>query len=635
MSSGRLLVMALNLRGPIPNAAAINSHLPDSVLLIRSKSNSEWGEDSLNESYERLQAWANGTLPELYEFDSDIDLTKAGMRHAPEAPTTIPQIEVLEVGGLSSSSEEICEKITSICDSQGGLELRIDVAAGRKEDAAILARFPDMADLNDGCTVWYTDATSGTSVEIGGGLVEDGERPLSHMTRFWLNGSPVLDFKQIFWAKAMKGDLLTSVLDSVEETSKSPKKKQGERIDLLIRDLDGRGIKVKKEHWGYKAHQESSDKSWIPLPKGLWGGSGFWLENIAALAIVEGWECEHVYVGISIGHHKHENRMGSLRSALSKNYGGWQLSRVWSDLREEGMLPPEFSGLDFLDSKSFDMKEYRKKHHPENLMEIKRFAAQVVRDWSEFPLSLRKHLTQHCRTRDLDVFAETASNCLFVECKLNPDGASGSASENKAQIDSIVASSASRGVNYSILTHTRDDIRTWRSGAFDYIVPWSELRRPEGLLKSVIKGEVPKEWMSRLGSRGPNKGNADAGGRRRRRSGRGVLAKSRRLARKLKEELDKGEVSPEEAFKLLFESLKVGGQKKPEEDMPAAGIQNLNATANLRDTIVMLKDKSGMSNGTTAQIVGSNRTQWKLSNGKAIQRDQHMEAWAVLESEEE
>jgi hypothetical protein len=103
----------------------------------------------------------------------------------------------------------------------------------------------------------------------------------------------------------------------------------------------------------------------------------------------------------------------------------------------------------------------------------------------------------------------------------------------------------------------------------------------------------------------------------------------------LKEELDKGEVSPEEAFKLLFESLKVGGQKKPEEVMPAAGIQNLNATANLRDTIVMLKDKSGMSNGTTAQIVGSNRTQWKLSNGKAIQRDQHMEAWAVLESEEE
>ena len=572
MSSGRLLVMALNLRGPIPNAAAITSHLPDSVLLIRSKSHSEWGEDSLDESYERLQAWANGTLPELYGFDPDIELTKFGMRHAPEEPRTIPQIEVLVVEGLSSSSEEICDKITSICDSQGNHELRIDVAAGRKEDAAILARLPVVADLEGGCTVWYTDATSGTSVEIGGGLVEDGERPLSHMTRFWLNGSPILGFKRILWAKAMKGGLLTSVLDSVEEISKSPTKNQGKRIDLLIRDLDGRGIKVNKESWGYRAYREGEDPldRWIPITRDIWSdSSGFWLEDIAALAIVDGWDCEHVYVGISIGHPNHENRMGSLRPALGSIYGGNLLSRVWSDLRAEGMLPPEFSGLDFLDTGSFNFREYSKKHHPSNEVEIWNFADRVVQDWRRLPLSLRNHLTPHCRTRDLDVFAETASNCLFVECKLQPDSTGGSVSGNKAQIDSIVASSASRGVNYSILTHAREDIGIWRSGAFDYIVPWSKLRRPGEMLKSVIKRKVPEEMGSRLSSRGPRAPAGGRGGKKRRRPP-GALSKSRTLARELKETLDRGEISPEGAFELLFESIttskkiEIGRSKDPE-----------------------------------------------------------------------
>ena len=545
MSSGRLLVMALNLKGSIPNAAAITSHQPDSVLLIRSKSHTEWGEGSLDESYGRLQAWANGTLPELYGFDPGIELTKAGVRYAPEELQTIPQIEVLVVEGLSSASEEICDKITSICDSQGDHEVRIDVAAGRKEDGAILARLPDVVDLEDGCTVWYTDATSGTSVEIGGGLVEDGERPLNHITRFWLNGSPILGCKRIFKAKTMKGGLLTSVLDSVEEISKLPEKSGGQRIKLLIGDLDGRGIKVKKEGWGYSCYREGSKERWIPLPERLWDEkSGWWLEELAALAIVEGWDCEHVYVGISMRNHVHENRMGSLKSALSYPYGGDQLSRVWSDLRAEGMLPPEFSGLDFLDAQSFKLWIYIKEHYKSNEGEIQRFASWVVQGWSGLPLSLRNLLTPHCRARDLDVFAETASNCLFVECKLQPNsGKNQSVRKNKAQIDSIVASSASRGVNYSILTHTRVDIDTWRSGAFDYIVPWSKLRRPEEMLKSVIKGKVPKNIR-------PSSG----GGKEERRP-RGVLLKSRILARELKELLDKGEISPERAFELLFESI--------------------------------------------------------------------------------
>ena len=50
------------------------------------------------------------------------------------------------------------------------------------------------------------------------------------------------------------------------------------------------------------------------------------------------------------------------------------------------------------------------------------------------------------------------------------------------------------------------------------------------------------------------------------------------------------------------------------------------------DTIVMLKDKSGMSKGVVARITSRNRTQWKLSNGKSVQLNQHMEAWRIQHS---
>lgn len=517
MSSGCLLVMVLNLTGPIPNAAAINSHQPDSVLLIRSKSDTRKGEKLLDESFNRLHAWANGTLPELYEFDPDIELINRGVSCFPEVLDSAPTVELLEVESLSCSTEEISEMIAKICDSQEDLELRIDVAAGRKEDAAILARLPLEIDLNDGCTVWYTDATSGISVEIGGQGEEGGGRAFSQIDRFWLNGSPVLDFQKIYWAQAMNRELLTSVLDSVEEINKSPKKEQSERIDLLIEDLDGRGIKVEKEHWGYKAHPEGSDKSWIPLPKGLWGGSGYWLEHIAALAIVEGWECERVYVGISIGHHKHEQRMGSLRSQLSNIGFGRHLSRSWSDLEEEEMLPSEFSGLDFLDSKSFNPRKYRKEYYSENYKELGRFAAWIAVNWRELPLSMREYLTPLCLVRDLDVFAETASNCLFVECKLKPDSGKGkTVVDNKAQIDSIIALSAMRGVNYSILTHARDEIDIWRSSTFDFVAPWGKLRRPEEMLKSVIKmSSTYRHPYEKDGSPKKKDGSQSSGGRRR------------------------------------------------------------------------------------------------------------------------
>jgi hypothetical protein len=45
--------------------------------------------------------------------------------------------------------------------------------------------------------------------------------------------------------------------------------------------------------------------------------------------------------------------------------------------------------------------------------------------------------------------------------------------------------------------------------------------------------------------------------------------------------------------------------------------------------IRMLQDKCGMTQGTTATIVGSNRTQWKLENGRTVQKNGIGTAWEL------
>ena len=44
-------------------------------------------------------------------------------------------------------------------------------------------------------------------------------------------------------------------------------------------------------------------------------------------------------------------------------------------------------------------------------------------------------------------------------------------------------------------------------------------------------------------------------------------------------------------------------------------------------TIVTTKAKYGMARGTAARVIGSNRTQWKLENGRNVQRAHEGDGW--------
>lgn len=528
MSSGILLVMALSLSGPIPNAASINSHRPDSVLLVRLEAPGKEGE--LDDSLGRLEAWINGDLKGRFGFDDDVELP-----FSPEKPQINPVIQTIGARGVLSSGKKIIDEILRICDSSDIREVRIETTSGRKEDAAGLSRLAGMTDLGSDWTVWYTDAHTGISVEIGGNLAEEEGVCLGHFERMWMNKSPVTNIKRIVLTDSVRGDLLTTVLDAVEtvvlrddrwdgpyrnctdnqllEKCKEKGLKQwGGKAELvrhlvaedkrqkLIQDLGDRDIiqvaGVAEDYFEFYQYREGPNKA-IEIPTNIFDArDGKWLEDIVALAIAEAWDCDRAFVGLNIGKHDREERMKMFEGITSPN-AGKGLAVVWSNCKAAGILDDRFSELDFFDVDSFDLDEYKESLHEENEWEISAFVKWMVSEWDSLPKEMREEITYRHKTRDLDVFAQTNSKSLFLECKLKPGKDEGIMDGNFAQIRSLVSRVASRGVHYTILAHNLLELEVYRDQDYDYVVPWNILRHPDKMLEAVIDRDIPKKWWSR------------------------------------------------------------------------------------------------------------------------------------------
>ena len=100
-----LLVQILNKSGPLPNVSAIQSHNPDSVLVIKVNTNYRNVENTLDENFKRIIAWNDGKLPEFFEFEENTPLP-----YPPSIPRKI-QISEIEVNDISSDSELIVNEI--------------------------------------------------------------------------------------------------------------------------------------------------------------------------------------------------------------------------------------------------------------------------------------------------------------------------------------------------------------------------------------------------------------------------------------------------------------------------------------------------------------------------------------------
>ena len=526
MTIRRLLVLTLNPANPIPNAAAIRSHQPDSVLIIRVKPHKPVKEKLLDKSLERLLAWSEGSLLEHYGFRTDFRTELC-----PETPAKSPCFRVIEVERILHSGEQIRLAIEDDPEMRDANEIIIDVSTGRKEDSTSLARIYPTLSSEVAASVWYTDTTSGISVEVGGSLIKSEKHPLSQIDKLWMNGYPVVGVNSILSGMELRRTgLLTPTLDAIEETLSS---KERTTQESLLEALESRGIEAEgiwlNENQKYPVVYQLrrlGQLDWsqsIRIPgKILKPRDGSWLEYLTGMAIAESWDCEEIFVGLQISDPSHNGRMARIKSALYRMDSGWKLSNLWTGCNKLGLIPPTFrtgekdedgepvmfdkSRLDFLDNEVFDIGEfrpsYRDRKDTEKLAEyncgkfrteIRSFVKWVITVWDNLPLEIRLPLIENSRSRELDVLVETNSHCLFIECKL-----SSSAKQNikaKSQVDSIIASAGSRGKDFSILSHNELDQDQWRGGDFQFIVPWNMLRRPEELLSSVISSQTVPEFF--------------------------------------------------------------------------------------------------------------------------------------------
>lgn len=465
-----LLVQILNKSGPLPNVSAIQAHNPDSVLVIKVNTNYRNVEKKLDENFKRIIAWNDGKLPEFFEFEENTPLP-----YPPSIPRKI-QISKIEVNDISSDSELIVNEINRLSTKIESANLILDLSAGRKEDVANLIKLRKNHNLE--CSLWYTDSNTGESVEIGGDLRISSEKPVDQVTKFWLDGIPILGVNREISNKNLDYKLLSQVLDGIESVTKNNAQAE-EKRNKLCEYLEKNGIEyeqqIKIEQNDLFCRRESyirfsikSDpEKHVDVPSDIFSQrKGEWLEHIVALATLEGWGVDKAYIGLAIGSPKHKDRMATLGRSFGRPNNKKILGITWARLFSEGILPHNLHDISKIIKQPNDFTEW------------------LIENWREIPEALRGQLLVYASRRELDVLTEGSLEGLFIECGLTP---SEIALKNKtSQIGSLVNLTALRRFNLSIYCHSHIDSTKGRTSPRDFVCSWSDLRNRQNLINLDI-----------------------------------------------------------------------------------------------------------------------------------------------------
>jgi len=637
MGKTTVLLTPLNPVNPAPNAASIMAHSPGFVLFLRFPGINKAVERDLDDVEGRIRSWCLGELKERYGLEEDLQLS-----HEPMGPQNIPQIEVLRVKGFLESAQEIASQIHELSKNLGDIEIRIDVNCGRKEDVANLVKHASEVLEDVDFTIWYTDVGTGHSVEIGSGI-ETRRPPIDPLTRIWLGGFPIIFIDSEIDVNSARGRVLSAYLDSVENALGE----EGEEGQLLVEEyLTKEDISISRECFLKDKKDNTISKFTVPEDI-LDPDSGFWLEKLSGLAIAEAWDFDTVYVGVGIGSNtkkaRIKNGIAKLRWAHYKDE-----RRGLVDLLGPYQIPDEF---------------------PNIIKDGNQFVKWIAQEYDNLPPSFRNGFLEHSKKRDLDVFAQNQKEAFFIECKLSRGSTEDLQDANKSQLNSLLLSISSHRYQFSMLID-KAGREVSRTPGNNFVAPWYLLRRRDDLEQSGIgKGVaaarqgiwIPPDWTEsekkREDLRRRDEEKSEEIGRR-----SDSLKKARDQTQpemkyycpvciqlfekwshtfRHKQETGHGAYKCDDCQTILISEKRLEIHKEETGHTEISGDffkqteMRTKKKADLGDTVVMLKDKCGMSRGASAQIVGTNRTQWKLSNGKAVQHDQHTEAWVVVASEEE
>ena len=298
-----MLILSLSPTDCIPTAMAIQAHMPDAVLILKTRFTKE-AHLKVSEHETRLASWLEGPEQLISSFDD--------LNDPFPVPITKPQgfnsrVQSLDASWLSCHVDDIFSIIEKKCEEWQG-EVRVDILPGAKDPLIPLL----LGNRSHPYSLWYT-LEDGKAVNLGSGKNGDviEGRHLSIVDRAWLSGYPVHVEEES--SDPPTPDSLKMYMDicaSLHPEILSPGRKATDLFDPAISIVPAE-FSTRLEELGYRVEKRLKDGisqssgEFLAISKGgvacelqvayppefdATGKPGFWLEPIVHSLLWEHWD---------------------------------------------------------------------------------------------------------------------------------------------------------------------------------------------------------------------------------------------------------------------------------------------------------------------------------------------------------
>ena len=340
-----MLIVTLSPTDCIPTAMAIQAHMPDNVLILKTRfSREEPLKESENET--RLESWLKGADELISTFD---DLNEPFPVPISRPRGFTPRGPSPNVNWLSCHVDDIFSIIEEKCEAWPG-EVRVDILPGAKDPL-----IPSLlGSTSNPYSLWYT-LEDGKAVNLGSGKrgeVIDGMH-LSIVDRAWLSGYPVHVQEERFEppnpeSLEMYRDICASL--HLELPGGREKKRKSKLFDLpfsivpveFSTGLEELGYRVTKQ---FKEGDAENSGEFLSVSKGSvacelhqkyppdsgLGKPGYWLEPIVNSLLWGHWDPVSTAEGVSLIEPTAELRFASFERLWRRGFDDLNSDHLQSD----------------------------------------------------------------------------------------------------------------------------------------------------------------------------------------------------------------------------------------------------------------------------------------------------------------
>ena len=363
-----LLIVTLPPANCIPTAMAIQAHMPDNVLILRTRFSNQ--EESKNPIHEiRLKSWLKGSDELISTFD---DLSEP-------FPIPITRPRGYESSGNSTKArwsscnvDDILSIIEGECERWDG-EVRFDILPGAKNPLIPTL----LAASSLPYSLWYTleDGRAANMDSVGESELLIHGKILSIVDRAWLSGYPIHveeersespDPDSLEFFRQMGSNL------KPEHPSEGGRKRGSKLFDLPM-TIVPEEFTIAMERLGYEAMKKSKDidfqrsGEYLSLSKGQIseefqighsypnsGSPGHWLEPIVHSLLWEHWKPVSTTQGVSLFEPTSELRLRRFESMWEKGFNAFREGKVGKAAKvflyecERLSLPKDCEFADFI-----------------------------------------------------------------------------------------------------------------------------------------------------------------------------------------------------------------------------------------------------------------------------------------------